>query len=76
MPMTKKRKGSVYTANVAPEQEYRLEGNYFFMIWLIFSINTYIFSSITWQKQWSSLENNKHGLEEVSCAPYHHQGCN
>ena len=30
MPMTKKRKGSVYTANVAPEQEYRLEGNYFF----------------------------------------------
>lgn len=47
MPMTKKRKGSVYTANAAPGQEYRLEGNFSFMIWLIFSIKTYIFSSIT-----------------------------
>lgn len=30
MAMTKKRKGSVYTANEVPEQKFRLEENYCF----------------------------------------------
>lgn len=78
MPMTKKRKGSVYTANAAPGQEYWLEGNFFFfMIGLIFSIKTYIFFPPKHgKKQSSSLENSKHGLEEASCALYQHQGFN
>lgn len=77
MPMTKKRKGSVYTANAAPGQEYWLEGNFFFYDWTDFlNKDLYFFPPKHSKKQSSSLENSKHGLEEASCALYQHQGCN